>query len=195
MKTTVKPIAVFASGAGTNAEALIKHFQTSEVARVALVVTNKADAGVIHVAERHKVPWIYLPKPDLHDEEMVMSMLRAYGIKWIALAGWLLLVPPFLVKAFKGRLVNVHPALLPKFGGEGMYGARVHAAVKAAKANESGISIHHVNEHYDEGEVIAQFKVTLLPSDNAATIEQKVRALELAHFAPTLEALIGASPK
>lgn len=185
-------LAVFASGSGTNAEAIARHFQNHPVIRVALFVTNDPQAGVIARAERLCIPWVYLPKSDLTDEELVLGMLNAYAIDWIALAGWLLLVPPFLCRAFEGRMVNIHPALLPKFGGRGMYGRHVHKAVKAAGETESGITVHHVNDRFDEGEIIAQFRCPVTDHDTAADIEAKVRALEVEHYAPTLEkAMLG----
>jgi len=175
-------IAIFASGTGTNANAIIDFFNYNPTIEVGLIVTNKPDAGVIKVAEKWKVEYAIIAKSDLEDEDLVSVVLEEQGIDFIVLAGWLLLIPKFLVRMFKDRMLNIHPALLPKFGGKGMYGHHVHLAVKAAGETESGITIHKVSEAYDEGAVVAQHKAFLLPGDSAEEIEQKVRALELKYY-------------
>ncbi|GAB4379477.1 MAG: phosphoribosylglycinamide formyltransferase [Salibacteraceae bacterium] len=183
-------IAVFASGSGTNAEAIIRHFRHHPKIEVALVVTNKPDAGVIHRAERLNVEWMYLPAQDFNDSELVLSVLEEFDISYIVLAGWLLLVPPYLVHAYEGKILNIHPALLPKFGGKGMYGKHVHRAVKRAGETESGITIHLVNEEFDKGEILAQFKTRLDEWDDENEIERKVRELEIKHYPPAIEKYI-----
>lgn len=183
-------LAIFASGTGTNAEAIMKHFHAHPNVEVVLVVTNRSGAGVIARAESAGVDWVYVPKSDFQDEEMTTALLDGYEVDWIVLAGWLLLVPGFLVDKYPNHIINIHPALLPKFGGKGMYGHHVHEAVKAAGEKESGITIHYVNEHFDEGEIIAQFKAALSPMDDVHEIEKKVRSLELAHYPGALEKLI-----
>jgi phosphoribosylglycinamide formyltransferase-1 len=144
-------IAIFASGTGTNANAILEYFKNDSEINVGLIVTNKADAGVIKVADKWKVEYAIINNADLGDEELVEAVLEENGIDFVVLAGWLLLIPSYMVKMFKGKILNIHPALLPKFGGKGMYGHHVHKAVKAAGENISGISIHQVGEAYDEG--------------------------------------------
>jgi phosphoribosylglycinamide formyltransferase 1 len=183
-------IAIFASGSGSNAEAIVHHFELSADVRVELIVTNRSGAGVIERAERLNIDWAYVPKSDFEDEELVLAILEEHKIDWIILAGWLLLVPAFLIKGFNNRIVNIHPALLPKHGGKGMYGRKVHEAVKAAGDVASGITIHFVNERFDEGKVIAQFSASINHDDTIDDIEQKVRQLELDHYPPTIEKLL-----
>lgn len=183
-------IALFASGAGTNAEAILNYFKEDPAIDIGLIVTNKSDAGVIKVAERWKVEYAIITKQDLEDEELVMAVLEEYKTDFIVLAGWLLLIPSFLVKAFKGNILNIHPALLPKFGGKGMYGHHVHSAVKTSGESESGITIHQVNEKYDEGSVVAQHRVAIDSSDSAEEIERKVRALELKIYSAEIKKFI-----
>ena len=185
-----KKLAIFASATGTNADAITKHFKNIEGAEVALIVTNKAEAGVLDVADRHGIPSIYIPKSDLQDEELVIELLEEFEVDFVILAGWLLLIPPYLVKRFDNRILNIHPALLPKHGGKGMYGANVHKAVKEAGDTKSGITIHLVNERYDEGNIVNQFEVEIDPTDSAQDIESKVRKLELAHYPEVIENFI-----
>ncbi len=180
-------LAVFASGSGSNAEAIINHFRQHELVSVKVVITNKENAGVINRAKRLKVPFEIITKSDFNHAEAVIKALDDYGIDWIVLAGWLLLVPEYIVTRFKNRIINIHPALLPKFGGKGMYGHHVHRAVKKSHEKESGITIHFVNERFDEGAVIAQYSVPIGEADGAAEIEEKVRALELLNYSPEIE--------
>ena len=175
-------LAIFASGSGTNTKAIIGYFKDNASVEVRLVVTNKPEAGVIRVAEAMGVDFAIASKAELADEELMMALLEEYNVDVIILAGWLLLVPEYMVKRFDRRMLNIHPALLPKFGGKGMWGMHVHHAVKAAGERESGITIHKVNAHYDEGAIIAQHKVAIDPSDSAEEIEQKVRKLELQYY-------------
>lgn len=175
-------IAVFASGTGTNTQSIITYFQGDEEVEVALVVTNKPDAGVIEVAEDNGVEYAIVSKADLHDEELMTAVLDEFKVNMVVLAGWLLLMPAYLVRMFKGRMLNIHPALLPKFGGKGMWGKHVHKAVAEAGESKSGITIHQVNEHYDEGAIVAQYEVALSQDEDADSIEQKVRALELKYY-------------
>jgi len=183
-------IAVFASGSGSNAEALVDHFANHTSIKVSLIVTNKANAGVIDRAKRLGVEYVFVPKEDIEDEEMMLGLLDNYDITHVVLAGWLLLIPPYLIKRYQHKILNIHPALLPKFGGKGMYGHHVHKAVKEAGETESGITIHLVNEKYDEGAIVKQHKVALVESDSAADIETKVRKLELEHYAQDVENFI-----
>ncbi len=183
-------IVIFASGTGTNANAIIEYFKSNVDINIGLIVTNKADAGVIKVAEKWKVEYAIISKADLDDEELVAAVLEDHGIDFVVLAGWLVLIPSYLVKMFKDRMLNIHPALLPKFGGRGMFGHHVHDAVKAAKEVESGITIHKVNEAYDEGGLVAQHKVSLAIADSAQDIERKVRALELKFYPEEIKKFI-----
>jgi len=183
-------LAIFASGSGTNAEAIIEFFQNDGSINVSLVVASKSTAGVIQRAERLGVEWVVVSQVVIDDEEAMLALLDGFEIDYIILAGWMKLIPAYLTKAFDGKMLNIHPALLPKFGGKGMYGANVHKAVYEAGEKESGITIHQVNAQYDEGEIIAQFRVPLAEDDDAASIEQKVRALELKHYPATIKKFI-----
>ena len=180
-------IAVFVSGNGSNCERIIRHFAESEVGRVTLVVSNRADAFALQRAERLGVPAVVIEKGGWSDEQTVMRLLRSYGVDFIVLAGFLLKVPDYLVAAYDRRMVNLHPSLLPKYGGKGMWGHHVHEAVAAHHERETGISIHYVSSEIDGGEIIAQFRTPLSPNDTPATIEAKVHSLELAHFAQVIE--------
>ncbi|NQV51895.1 MAG: phosphoribosylglycinamide formyltransferase [Flavobacteriales bacterium] len=175
-------LAIFASGTGTNTKSIIGYFKGDASVEVSLVVTNKPEAGVISVAEAMGVDYAIAAKAELADEELMMALLEEYKVDAVILAGWLLLVPEYLVKRFDGRMLNIHPALLPKFGGKGMWGMHVHNAVKAAGERESGITIHKVNAQYDQGAIVAQHKVAIDPNDEAEEIEQKVRKLELQYY-------------
>ena len=178
----MKRIAILASGAGSNADNILNHFKHSNEVRVVLIASNKPDAGALEVAKRHGVATYILTKENFKEGSDFADDLSSLGVDMVVLAGFLWKVPPAFVQAFHQRIINVHPSLLPKFGGKGMFGHHVHEAVHAAGEVESGITIHYVNEHYDEGAIIAQFKTALNPHDAASDIERKVRALELAHF-------------
>ena len=154
-----KNIAIFASGSGSNAENIIRYFQKNDSVQVSLVLSNKSDAYVLERAYRLKVPCNVFPKEDWTAGDEILAVLQEYRIDFIVLAGFLMLVPDYLIQAYPGRIVNIHPSLLPKYGGKGMYGNRVHEAVVAAGDCESGITIHHLNGQYDSGDIIAQYKV------------------------------------
>ena len=183
-------LAIFASGSGSNAEEFMKRFGQHPQMEAALIVTNNPNAGVIERAQRHSVEVLVLENKTLNDPEASLTPLQSRKIDWVVLAGWLRLIPTFLIEAFPHRIVNIHPALLPKFGGKGMYGKHVHQAVFDQKEKESGITIHFVNAHFDEGEIIEQFKTELSEADTPAIIEQKVRALEINHYASVVERLV-----
>ena len=185
-----KNIAVFASGSGTNAERLVTYFQPGEVARVALVVSNKSDAYVLERAHRLQVPCRVFAKPLWATGPEVLEALREFRIDFIVLAGFLLRVPQALIDAYPGRIVNIHPALLPKFGGKGMYGDRVHRAVLEAGERETGITIHYINERYDEGNILFQAKCEVAPDDVPDTVARKVHALEYEHYPRVVEKLL-----
>ena len=183
-------IAIFVSGGGTNCENLIRYFSGSEHVNCALVVSNKADAYALVRAERLNVPTAVAPKAQLNDADYMMPLLRRYDIDFIVLAGFLPLVPNFLIDAYPRRIVNIHPALLPKYGGKGMWGHHVHEAVKAAGETETGMTVHWVTPVCDAGEIIAQFRVALSPSDSVDDIAEKEHQLEMAHFPKVMEQVL-----
>lgn len=186
-------IAIFVSGSGTNCENIIRYFQHSEDIRVALVVSNRADAFALERAQRLGVPTAIVPKVELNHPEVMLSLLQDYRIDFIVLAGFLPIIPDFLIDAFPRRIVNIHPALLPKYGGKGMWGHHVHEAVKAAGETETGITIHYVTPVCDGGEIIAQFITPVTPDDTAESIAEKVHLLEMAHYPAVLETLFTAA--
>lgn len=190
MSATMKNIAIFASGAGSNAQAIINYFEGHPTIKVGLVITNNPSAGVIQIAHEHKIISAILSKDAMNTEQTVMALLNAQNIHFIALAGYLQMVPQFILAKFPKKIVNIHPALLPKHGGKGMYGLKVHQAVVAAKDAETGITIHYVNEHYDEGEVIAQKSLSVEPNETAEALAARVLALEHEWYPKTIESLL-----
>ncbi len=185
-----KHIAIFASGTGSNALEIIKYFEGRSDVSVALIVTNREGAGVLNHARAYHIPSLVITKTILRDEDFMLAMLRSYDIDFIVLAGFLLLIPEFLVGEFSQKMINIHPALLPKYGGPGMYGQNVHRAVKAANETESGITIHFVNSKYDEGGIAYQHLVQLSPDDTPDEIAKKVLKLEHTYFAPVIDRLL-----
>ena len=183
-------IAIFASGSGSNCENLIRYFADSESVNCALVVSNKPDAYALTRAQRLGVPTAVTPKADLHNPDVMMPLLRRYDIGFIVLAGWLPLIPDFLIEAYPHRIINIHPALLPKYGGKGMWGHHVHEAVKAAGERETGMTVHWVTPVCDAGEIIAQFRVSLSPDDTVEDIAEKEHQLEMEHFPKVVETII-----
>jgi len=183
-------IAIFVSGGGTNCENLIKYFSGSEMVCCALVVSNKADAYALERARRLGVPTAVAPKAQLNTPDFMMPLLKQYDIHFIVLAGFLPLVPDFLIDAYPRRIVNIHPALLPKYGGKGMWGHHVHEAVKAAGERETGMTVHYVTPVCDSGEIIAQYKVDLSPDDTVDDIAEKEHQLEMAYFPKVVEEVI-----
>ncbi|MFO8087728.1 MAG: phosphoribosylglycinamide formyltransferase [Bacteroidales bacterium] len=184
-------IAIFASGNGTNAESIIRYFQHHPGIRTALVVCNKPDAGVLKRAARYQIPTKVFPsKVFKEDPEQILRILKTYNIDFIALAGFMLLLPKKLVYTYPDKIVNIHPALLPAYGGKGMYGDFVHQAVLDAKESHSGISIHYVNEDYDDGNIIFQASCPVTPKDTVASLAKKVHALEHEHYPRVIEHII-----
>lgn len=183
-------IAIFVSGSGTNCENLIRYFKDSERINCALVVSNKSDAYALVRAEKLDVPTAIAPKPQLNDVSYMMPLLKQYDIQFIVLAGFLPLVPNFLVDAFPRRIINIHPALLPKYGGKGMWGHHVHEAVKAAGETETGMTVHYVTPICDSGEIIAQYRVALEQTDTVDDIAEKEHLLEMEHFPHIVEQVI-----
>ena len=175
-------IAIFASGGGTNCENIIRYFKDSAEVCTALVVSNKADAPVLRKALKLGVPVQIVTKAELNDETVMMPLLQQYAIDFIVLAGFLPLIPDFLVEAYPRRIVNIHPSLLPKFGGKGMWGHHVHEAVKAAGETETGMTVHWVTPVCDGGDVIAQYRVALSPEDSAEVISEKEHVLEMKYY-------------
>ena len=190
LRVMKKNIAIFASGSGTNAENIIRYFQENDLIRVALVLSNRSDAYVLERAHRLQVPSEVFLKEDWVSGEQILALLHEYHIDFIVLAGFLVRVPERLLHAYPDKIINIHPALLPKFGGRGMYGDHVHEAVVAAGETESGITIHYINEHYDEGDTIFQAKCPVLPDDSAIDVAQKVHSLEYKHYPLIIERTI-----
>jgi phosphoribosylglycinamide formyltransferase-1 len=183
-------IAIFVSGSGTNCENLIRYFADSQRVRCALVVSNKPDALALTRARRLGVETAVAPKPQLGQPDFMMPLLRDRHIDFIVLAGFLPLVPDFLIQAFPRRIINIHPALLPKFGGKGMWGHHVHEAVKAARETETGMTVHYVTPVCDSGEIIAQFRTPLSPDDTPDDIAEKEHLLEMQHFPKVVEQVL-----
>lgn len=187
MESSEVRYAIFASGSGTNARELIKYFQEHPgYGTVVLIVCNRPDAGVLDVAKQHRVSSVVINRTQLQDQLFLLPILNQYGVNSIVLAGFLLKVPSYLVAAYKDSVVNIHPALLPKYGGKGMYGQHVHKAVIEHKEQESGITIHLVNERYDEGPILFQAKCTIEVGDTWETLAKKIQALEWRHFGPVV---------
>ncbi len=185
----MKRIAVLASGSGTNSQQLIEHFRAHPAAQVVLIGCDQPQAGVLQRAWDQSVPVFLFNGQELRDGT-VLRELQGQRIDLLVLAGFMRLIPAEVVRAFPERIVNIHPALLPKFGGKGMYGHHVHEAVIAAKEAESGITIHLVNERYDEGRILFQARCPVLPDDTPESLAQRVHALEHAHYPQVAEALI-----
>ncbi len=185
----MKQIAIFASGAGSNAAKIIDYFRHHENVGVGLIVCNKAGAGVLDIAQKEGIPTLLIEKEAFFRGSAYLEELRERKIDLVVLAGFLWKIPAALVQAYPGRIINIHPALLPKYGGKGMYGRFVHEAVVEAKETETGITIHYVDELYDHGQVIFQERVAVTPDDTAATVAQKVHRLEHEHFPKIIEAV------
>lgn len=185
-----KRIAIFASGSGTNAEAIMQHFSNHATVEVALILSNKSDAFVLERAKKHHVPTKVFNRTAFKDTNEIVDLLQSENISLVVLAGFLWLIPKQMVKAFPNQIINIHPALLPKYGGKGMYGMQVHKAVKAEGDTETGITIHYVNEAYDEGQIIRQAKCQVSPEDSPEDIAQKIHLLEHEHFPKVVEQLI-----
>ena len=183
----MKKIAIFASGSGSNAENIATYFASKESARVTLILTNRADAPVLQRASRLGIESVVFDRDTFYNSDKIIELLAAHGIDYIVLAGFLWLVPDNLLKAYPDRIVNIHPSLLPKHGGKGMYGDRVHRAVIESGDKESGITIHRVNELYDSGSILAQYRVPVTPDDTPESVAAKVHALEYRYFPIEIE--------
>lgn len=186
----MKNIAIFASGSGTNAENLIQYFRTSPEGEVVLVLANRNDAFVLERAKLLDVESVVFHREQFYQTQEILSILLNKDIDYIVLAGFLWLVPDYLLEAYQGKVINIHPALLPKYGGKGMYGKHVHEAVLKSRDRESGITIHHVNQRYDEGDVIFQARCNVEPGDTPEILAGKIHELEYAHFPKVVEGLL-----
>jgi phosphoribosylglycinamide formyltransferase-1 len=185
-----KRIAIFASGSGSNAQKLMEHFKRSNDIEISLVLTNNADAYVLQRADNFEIPSHIFDKHEFYKTEQVIDLLKNLDIDFIVLAGFLWLIPQNLIAAYPGRVINIHPAILPKFGGKGMYGDHVHNAVMAAGETEGGITIHYVDENYDEGEYIYQARYKIDKGDNLEMIKFKGQQLEHLHYPKVVESLV-----
>jgi len=184
-------VAIFASGEGTNAENLFHYFKNDTRIKIKLVLTNSDTAGVIAKAETHKKTVQLISKTSLNEySAQIIEFLKAENINLIVLAGFLLKIPADFVKAFPNQIINIHPSLLPKYGGKGMFGANVHKAVVENKENESGITIHYVNEEYDKGAFILQEKCLIDDNETVESLQQKIRKLELEYLPKVIEKII-----
>ncbi len=186
----MKNIILFASGNGSNAENICKYFQHHSQIKVVALICNKEGAGVFERVKPYGIPTHLVSKKQLQDSTYFLNLIAPYKADLLVLAGWLLLVPPYLVDQYEQKIVNVHPSLLPKFGGKGMYGHHVHEAVKEANESETGISIHWVNQHFDEGEIIFQAKTQIRAEDNVEDIAKKIAVLEMANFPKVIETIL-----
>lgn len=186
-------LAIFASGNGSNAQKLIDYFRDSALATVALIVCNKPGAGVLKIAEKEGVPTLVIEKERFFRGDAYLPELQAKGIGFVVLAGFLWKIPQALIDAFPKRIVNIHPALLPKYGGRGMYGQYVHEAVLQAGERESGITIHYVDEQYDNGDIIFQTACPVMAGDTPQTIAERIHLLEYMHYPRVVEELLSST--
>ena len=183
-------IAIFASGSGSNAQKLMEYFKRSPDAEISLVLTNNSDAYVLQRADNFEIPSHVFDRNEFYNTDNVIDLLKNLDIDLIVLAGFLWLIPKNLIAEYPGRIINIHPAILPKFGGKGMYGDYVHKAVLDAKETEGGITIHYVDENYDEGEYIHQAKYRIDKDDNLEMIKFKGQQLEHLHYPKVVESIV-----
>ena len=183
-------LAIFVSGSGTNCENIIRYFQNNQQVNISLVISNKADAYALVRAKHLNVETAVLPKSDFNNRELVLDLMSDHRIDFIVLAGFLLMIPDWLIDAYEHRMVNLHPALLPKFGGKGMYGHHVHESVKAAGETETGMTVHWVSNVCDGGEIIEQYKTAISPDDTPDDIAEKEHELEMEHFPKVIERVL-----
>ncbi|MDX1364518.1 phosphoribosylglycinamide formyltransferase [Arenibacter latericius] len=186
----MKRIVLFASGSGSNVENIINYFQDSNEVNVKCVLSNNKEAKVFDRCNRLKVSALYFNRTSFYQSDCVLEILKSFNPDLIVLAGFLWKIPENLIQNFPNKIVNIHPALLPKYGGKGMYGMHVHKSVKDNNETETGITIHYVNENYDEGAIIAQEKVTLEATDTPETIANKVHQLEYKHFPKVIHKIV-----
>lgn len=190
MKSKPQNLVIFASGAGSNAKKIMEYFRNSGAAKVVLVVCNKPGAGVIEIAKKENIPVLMIEKERFFRGDSYLPEIRKAGTDFIILAGFLWKIPGPLIEAFPKKIMNIHPALLPKYGGKGMYGQYVHQSVISAGEVESGITIHYVDEHYDNGDIIFQTGCPVLDGDTPETLAKRIHELEHAHFARVIEEVV-----
>jgi phosphoribosylglycinamide formyltransferase 1 len=183
-------VAILASGSGTNAQNLIRYFRGHDRINVSLVITNKPDAFVLQRAKDEDVPALVIPNKQWNEKDLVLEILNHHHIDFLVLAGYLMLIPSWLVSQYHNRIINIHPALLPSYGGKGMYGERVHQAVIDSGDKVSGITIHYVNEEYDSGDIIFQAQCDVLPDDTPQNLASRIHQLEYEHFPRVAEEVI-----
>ncbi len=186
----MKRIAIFASGSGSNAEQISRRFIGRTDVQISLILTNNPSAGVIQRARKLHIPVVVFDRTLLYESGRIVELLLNEGVELVVLAGFMMLIPENLIYAYPNRMLNIHPALLPKYGGKGLYGHFVHEAVVAANEPQSGITIHYVNEEYDQGEILFQATVDLAPTDTAEDVAQKVQALEHEHYPRVVDEVI-----
>jgi phosphoribosylglycinamide formyltransferase-1 len=186
----MKKIAIFASGNGTNAQRIIEYFHGSHQISIGLILSNNRDAYVLERARKAKIPTVCFSRKDFYESNFILDILTVQGITFIVLAGFLWLIPEYLLDAYKGNIINIHPALLPKYGGKGMYGMRVHETIIQSEDKESGISIHYVNKNYDEGQIIFQAKCRVEAGDTPESLAEKIHILEHANYPRVIESVI-----
>lgn len=186
----MRNIAIFASGSGTNAENIIKYFSNRKTAKVVLVLSNRREAFVLKRAADNNVRSVFFDRNEFYNSGAVLDTLVSNDIDFIVLAGFLWLVPDKILSHYNGRIINIHPALLPKYGGSGFYGDKVHKAVISNHEKESGITIHHVNKFYDEGDIIFQARCKVEPSDTPESLAERIHSLEYEHFPRIIEKMI-----
>lgn len=184
-------IAIFASGAGSNAEKIMERFKNHPYIKVALIVSNKPQAGVIQIAKKYHADVLLIDRENFYSTDLYLKKLKEINIDWIVLAGFLWKMPAYFINAYRNKIINIHPALLPKYGGKGMYGQYVHEAVILNKEKESGISIHYVDEIYDHGKIILQVNCPVEENETAASLAQKIHLLEHKHYPATVEKILG----
>ncbi len=186
----IRQIAVMASGNGSNAQRIAEFFSRHPLARVTLILSNNPDAYVVKRAAQLNIPCHLFSRSTLNQTSAIPELLQEKGIHLVVLAGFLWLIPGNFIQRFPNRIINIHPALLPRFGGKGMFGMKVHESVIAARESESGITIHYVNDHYDEGQILFQARCPVLPEDTPETLAQRIHQLEYRHYPEVIEQLI-----
>ena len=186
----LKQIAIFASGAGTNAQKIIDHFRNNKSIKVALILCNKPNAGVLTIAQKERIPCVIIEKENFFSGDHYLNILKEKKIDFLVLAGFLWMLPAELIKTYPGKIINIHPALLPKYGGKGMFGNHIHEEVIKNKEKESGITIHFADEMYDHGQIIFQAKCIIEKNETAESLAKKIHELEYKNFPKTIELVI-----
>jgi phosphoribosylglycinamide formyltransferase-1 len=194
MSKSVKNIAILASGAGSNAQKILEYFSDRMDIAVRIIISNKKEAGVLNIAKLASIDTFVVTRDTFYSTTDLLVELDKRNIDFIVLAGFLWLIPPYLIQHYPDRIINIHPALLPKYGGKGMYGHFVHEAVHLAKDTHSGITIHFVNEKYDEGSIVFQERCEILPSDQPEDIAKKVQVLEHSYYPTVIDQLVSSLP-